>query len=102
MRGGEVHVGDDLMGGAVTAASFKVAEEAYSYRTINSAEADPHLSHFVVNASGPDSTGLVSSLANSIAENGGSINRSKMVRLGGEFIMQVSSLEDDEIYEPLN
>lgn len=96
MRGGEVHVGDDLMGGAVTAASFKVAEEAYSYRTINSAEADPHLSHFVVNASGPDSTGLVSSLANSIAENGGSINRSKMVRLGGEFIMQVSSLENDE------
>ncbi|GMI49417.1 hypothetical protein ScalyP_jg11595 [Parmales sp. scaly parma] len=101
MRGGEVHVGDDLMGGAVTAASFKVAEEAYSYRTINSAEADPHLSHFVVNASGPDSTGLVSSLANSIAENGGSINRSKMVRLGGEFIMQLHVASEPEKAESM-
>jgi len=90
MRGGDVAHGEDIVGGAVTGATLTfVTEGLGTIFTHPARELDRDLSHFVVTASGPDKIGLVAKLSRAVADDGGNVTHSKMVRLGREFIIQM-------------
>jgi len=90
MRGGDVEHADDLIGGAVTGASYQLLQENLDERFNTSpVEMDPHLEHINVSAAGKQRPGLVALMARHVARHGGNVTHSKMVRLGQEFIMQM-------------
>lgn len=115
MRGGDVMHKDDLVGGALRGASFKLVSEGIGEMFSSSVDLDPSLSHICVSAAGPDKVGWVALLAEQVSHSGGNITHSKMVRLGHDFIILmhvsvppeqvrtiVSSLNSSEDLEPLN
>jgi predicted amino acid-binding ACT domain protein len=116
MRGGDVAHGDDMVGGAVTGATLTILREGLSELfTASPAELDRHMAHVIVSASGPDRVGWVSLLARTVANQGGNVTESKMVRLGEEFIILmhvavppaqkkdlVQALRSNENLKPLN
>lgn len=87
MRGGDVVHGQDMAGGAVTGATLKMMEEGIGELWTCPVELDSHMSHVVISASGPDKVGWVAILARTVANEGGNVTHSKMVRLGQEFII---------------
>jgi predicted amino acid-binding ACT domain protein len=90
MRGGDVQNADDMVGGAVTGASYTLMRENLDERYNTSpVELDTHLEHISISASGKQRPGLVALLARHVARQGGNVTHSKMVRLGQEFIIQM-------------
>jgi len=89
MRGGDVAHSDDMAGGALTGASFKLLEEGLGEYFSSPVELDQNMTHVCVSAGGPDKVGWVSTLARAVADGGGNITHSKMVRLGKDFIVMM-------------
>jgi predicted amino acid-binding ACT domain protein len=89
MRGGDLEHAQDMVGGAVTGASLHIMEEALHYRNLQfeTLELDPARNHIIITASGRDRPGWVALLSRAVADFGGSVTESKMVRLGDEFII---------------
>mmetsp|Transcript_29414 Transcript_29414/g.43376 ORF Transcript_29414/g.43376 Transcript_29414/m.43376 type:complete len:428 (-) Transcript_29414:49-1332(-) len=97
MRGGDVTHGEDVMGGAVTGASLPLLEESVNeYFYSCPVENDRSLGHVVVTASGPDKSGWVAMIARAVADLGGNVTHSKMVRLGEQFIILMHIAVDPE------
>lgn len=90
MRGGDVAVGEDMAGGAVTGATFSLLkeglDETFNYSPV---EMDSNLAHFNVSAAGAQRPGLMALMTRHIADQGGNVTHSKMMRLGQDFIMQM-------------
>lgn len=90
MRGGDVENADDMVGGAVTGASYTLLRENLDERfNTTPVEMDAHLEHINISAAGKQRPGLVATLARHLARHGGNVTHSKMVRLGDEFIVQM-------------
>jgi len=116
MRGGDVVHGDDMVGGAVTGATLRIVEEGFEELFYSCpVDLDRSMSHIVLSATGPDKVGLVATLARAVAEQGGNVTHSKMVRLGQDFIVMMhisippeqqtkllSSLNRNKDLKPLN
>mmetsp|Transcript_37198 Transcript_37198/g.81458 ORF Transcript_37198/g.81458 Transcript_37198/m.81458 type:complete len:428 (+) Transcript_37198:190-1473(+) len=115
MRGGDVAHAEEIVGGAVTGATLEIMKEGFSEAFTCPVELDPEMAHICVSASGPDKTGWVAMVARAVAQEGGNVTHSRMVRLGHEFIilMHVSvapenlktlvrSLNNDQDLLPLN
>ena len=115
MRGGDIAHGDDMMGNAVTGATLKIFEEGLGEYFTCPVELDRDMNHIVVTASGPDKVGWVCLLSRVVANEGGNVTFSKMVRLGQEFIILmhvavkpeqqrtlVKSLNSNKDLRPLN
>jgi len=90
MRGGDVQHADDMIGGAVTGASFTLLQEGLDekYNT-GPVEMDPHQDHICISAAGKQRPGLVALLARHVARHNANVTHSRMVRLGQEFIIQM-------------
>ena len=89
MRGGDIVHGDDMIGGAVTGATLKMFEEGlWEYFTCP-VELDREMAHVVISASGPDKTGWVALFTRAVANEGGNVTFSRMVRMGQDFIILV-------------
>jgi predicted amino acid-binding ACT domain protein len=93
MRGGDIAHAEDMVGGEVTGATLHMMEEELLHSTssnylftepINLA---PDKHHMVITASGRDRPGWVALLSRAVADGGGSVTESRMVRLGDEFII---------------
>jgi glycine cleavage system regulatory protein len=90
MRGGDIEHAEDLIGGAVTGASLHIVEEGFaeaSFLFTETIQLDSQKSHVLITASGRDKPGWVARLSRHVADAGGSVTESKMVRLGDEFII---------------
>ena len=87
MRGGDVAHAEDLVGGAVTGATLEIMKEGFNETFTCPVELDPRKAHVCVSASGPDKTGWVALVARAVADEGGNVTHSRMVRLGHEFII---------------
>jgi len=97
MRGGAVVDPEDVAGGQISGATYKIAISGIRELFACPVELDPTKNHLCISANGPDKVGWVSLLANAVADNGGNVTHSKMVRLGDEFtiMMHVSVNPDD-------
>jgi len=84
MRGGSK---EDVIGGNVTGATFKIIEEGLEELFSCPVELDSSLSHICVSACGRDKLGWVAKLTKVVSENDANVTHSKMVRLGQEFII---------------
>jgi len=89
MRGGDVVHGEDMAGGSVTNATYHIFMEGLDAFNTTPVEMDRNLDHMSISAAGKDRPGMVAQLANHVAQNGGNVTHSKMVRLGEEFIIQM-------------
>jgi len=87
MRGGDVTHGEDMAGGAVTGATLHLMEEGYGALFNSPVELESDMSHVMISASGRDKVGWVALLSRAVADAGGNITHSKMVRLGTDFIV---------------
>jgi predicted amino acid-binding ACT domain protein len=89
MRGGDVVHGEDLVGGAVTGASYHLLQEGLDTFNTCPVELDKHMVHAHISATGKNRPGLVALLAKHVADQGGNLTHSKMIRLGEEFVIQM-------------
>jgi predicted amino acid-binding ACT domain protein len=97
MRGGDVAHGEDMAGGAVTGATLTYMTEGLGTLFTQPLELDRDMSHIMITASGHDKPGWVATLSRAVANEGGNVTHSKMVRLGQEFIIQMHvSVKPDE------
>jgi predicted amino acid-binding ACT domain protein len=87
MRGGDVAHGEDMAGGAVTGATLTMLEEGLGALFASPVELERDMNHIMVTASGRDKLGWVAQVSRAVADAGGNITHSKMVRLGNEFII---------------
>ena len=99
MRGGDIAHVEDMAGGAVTGINFQLLKEELEERWTCPVEMDPDLSHFCLSASGPDKVGWVAAVARAVAEGGGNVTHSKMMRMGHEFtiLMHVSVQPEERL-----
>jgi predicted amino acid-binding ACT domain protein len=88
MRGGDIVHGEEMAGGAVTGATLTMLEEGLDNILFTSpVELDRNMRHVMISASGLDKPGWVALLSRAVADAGGSVTHSRMVRLGSEFII---------------
>jgi predicted amino acid-binding ACT domain protein len=89
MRGGDLAHSEDMAGGAVTRATLNILEETIhgSRLFTQPIELQADKAHVVITAAGQDKTGWVAQLSRAVANAGGNISHSKMVRLGTDFIV---------------
>ena len=87
MRGGDVGMGAEVAGGAVTGATLHMIEEGLGTLFTRPAQLEVNKSHLIITAGGPDKPGWVAEVSRAIANAGGSITHSRMVRLGADFII---------------
>ena len=115
MRGGDVVHGEDMAGGAVTGSTYMLLKEGLDKYNTTPVELDENMQHVSISAAGKQRPGLVALLTRHIADQGGNVTHSKMVRLGGEFIIQMhvaippentksffKSLKDKQLRKELN
>jgi predicted amino acid-binding ACT domain protein len=90
MRGGDLAHKDDMLGGAVTGATLVIMKEGLeSILTSPAGDLERDRTHVVITASGRDKSGWVAALSRAVANEGGNVTHSKMVRLGHDFIIQM-------------
>ena len=87
MRGGDVGMGAEVAGGAVTGATLHMIEEGLGTLFTRPAQLEVNKSHLIITAGGLDKPGWVAEVSRAIANAGGSITHSRMVRLGADFII---------------
>jgi len=87
MRGGDISHGEEMAGGAVTGATFHMIEEGFDVLFTQPVELQADRAHYIITAGGADKPGLVAAISRAVAQSGGNITHSKMVRLGNDFII---------------
>jgi len=98
MRGGAITDPEDVAGGQVSGATYRLAITGVRELFACPVELDRNKSHFCLSANGPDKVGWVSKLSNTVAKNNGNVTHSKMVRLGDSLtIMMHVSVEPREM-----
>jgi len=97
MRGGAVSEGDELTGGETTGKAFHLFKDSLNDFMACPVDLDPSKAHMCISASGPDKAGWVPIVARTIADYGGNVTHSRMVRLGKDFtiLMHVSVYPQD-------
>lgn len=78
-----------MAGGAVTGASYLLLQEGLDAFNTTPVELDDAMYHVNISAVAKQRPGLVALLSRHVAEEGGNVTHSKMVRLGEEFIIQM-------------
>lgn len=89
MRGGDLSHGEEMAGGAVTGATLHMMEEGFDVLFTQPVELQADRAHYCITAAGTDKPGWVAILSRAVAEAGGNITHSKMVRLGNDFIISM-------------
>jgi len=116
MRGGDVIHSEEMAGGGlISGANFTLVREGLGELFSSPVDDDHSMSHLCLSAAGPDRVGWVAKVAGKVADSGGNITHSKMVRLGKDFtiLMHVSispekkkllvaALKADRELKPLN
>mmetsp|Transcript_23791 Transcript_23791/g.35996 ORF Transcript_23791/g.35996 Transcript_23791/m.35996 type:complete len:425 (+) Transcript_23791:288-1562(+) len=115
MRGGDVVHENEIAGGAITGATMSLLKEGFTEFFQSPVDLDKNMAHFSISASGLDRPGWVALLSRAVAEDGGNVTHSKMVRLGQDFIILmhvavppeklrnlVKSLAQNKELKPLN
>ena len=98
MRGGDVTHGEDMAGGAVTGATLTMLEESVNVLFTSPVDLDRNKHHLMLTASGHDKQGWVAMVSRAVADAGGNITHSRMVRLGSEFIVLMHvSVKPEEV-----
>ncbi len=103
MRGSDEPVSGEateVMGPHVSGRTWSLIESSLSSLISHSdpVDLDPHLHHLTVSATGPDKIGLVHRLTRAVAEAGGNITTSKMVRLGNQFVFLLHLSYDPDVH----
>ena len=101
MRGGDIAHGEEMAGGAVTGATLHMMEEGLDVLFTSPVELDPAKQHFVITASGHDKSGWVALVSRAVADAGGSVTYSRMVRMGSEFIVLMHVAVEPEEHQKL-
>lgn len=97
MRGGDIVHGTDMAGGAVNLATLTMMEEGLGSIFTSPVELERDKHHIIITASGHDKLGWTALVTRAVADAGGNVTHSKMVRLGTEFIIQMHvSVEPEE------
>lgn len=115
MRGGDSLEDEKIVGGSTTGDSLKILNQSISDVWSSPVDLDPNLAHLSVSASGPDKVGWVALVARNIADYGGNVTHSKMLRLGNDFTILmhvavkpqnrkklIAGLYSNEELDPLN
>lgn len=107
MRGGDVGNSEELVGLQVTGATMNIFNEGLKeIFHSNPVDLDPKLCHICVSASGPDKVGWVAKVTRAVADGGGNVTHSNMLRLGHDFIIMmhvsVSPERHRELLQNLN
>jgi len=87
MRGGDLAHIEEMAGGAVTGATLTMMEEGFGFLFTSPVELDRGMQHVMITASGHDKPGWVALLSRAVADSGGNVTHSRMVRLGSDFII---------------
>jgi len=98
MRGGDsLHV-EDIEAPFPTGTTFSMIKEEIDDIFSSPVDLDKNKAHLCISGAGPDQIGYVALMARTIADAGGSVTHSKMVRLGQEFttLMHVSIEKDKQ------
>jgi len=82
LRGGAIADPQDVAGGQISGATYRLALSGVRELFACPVELDKDMSHFCLSANGPDKVGWVSKLSTLVANKGGNVTHSKMVRLG--------------------
>ncbi|KAL9179914.1 hypothetical protein ACHAXT_007884 [Thalassiosira profunda] len=84
MRGGDVAHKQDIEAPFPTGSTLTLVQEGLDEIFASPVDLDKSLAHVCISGSGPDRIGHVAKLARTVADAGGSITHSKMIRLGQE------------------
>lgn len=84
MRGGDVSHKQDIEAPFPTGSTLTLVKEGLDEIFASPVDLDRSLAHICISGSGPDRIGHVAKLARTVADAGGSITHSKMIRLGQE------------------
>lgn len=97
MRGGAVAEGEELAGGETTGKSYELLKESLNDFMACPVDLDPTKNHMCISASGPEQAGWVPLLARIVADFGGNVTHSRMVRMGRDFtiLMHISVYPED-------
>ncbi|KAL7528885.1 hypothetical protein ACHAXR_003558 [Thalassiosira sp. AJA248-18] len=97
MRGGDVSHGVDIEAPFPTGSTLTLVEEGLDEIFASPVDLDPTLAHICISGAGPDRIGHVAKMARTIADAGGNVTHSKMIRLGHEFTtMMHVAIEPDK------
>lgn len=115
MRGGDAMHSEEIEAPFPVGSTFTMIKESIDDIFASPVDLDKNLSHICISGSGPDVIGIVATMARVIADNGGSVTHSKMIRLGQDFntMMHVSiapekqrqlikSLQSNKELKPMN
>jgi len=86
MRGGDVSHKDDIEAPFPTGSTLTLVQEGLDDIFASPVDMDPSLAHICISGSGPDRIGHVAKMARTVADAGGNVTHSKMIRLGHEFV----------------
>jgi predicted amino acid-binding ACT domain protein len=92
MRGGDVVHKEDMEAPFPTGNTLTLIKESLDDIFASPVDLEKHMSHVCVSGAGPDRIGLTAKLARAVADAGGNVTHSKMIRLGQDFttLMHVS------------
>lgn len=96
MRGGDVSHSTDLEAPFPTGSTVALVREELNEMFASPVDLDRSLAHVCVSGSGPDRVGHVATMARTVADAGGSVTHSKMIRLGQEFTTLMHVAVDPE------
>ncbi|KAL7528502.1 hypothetical protein ACHAWF_002588 [Thalassiosira exigua] len=85
MRGGDVTHKQDIEAPFPTGSTLTLVKEGLDEIFASPVDLDRSLAHVCISGSGPDRVGHVAKMARTVADAGGSVTHSKMIRLGQEF-----------------
>jgi glycine cleavage system regulatory protein len=86
MRGGDVAHVKDIEAPFPTSSTLTMVIEGLDEIFASPVDLDTNLAHVCISGAGPDRIGTVAIMTRTIADAGGNVTMSKMVRLGSEFI----------------
>lgn len=86
MRGGDAAHAVDIEAPFPTGSTMTFVREGIDEAFASPVDLDRSLAHVCVSGSGPDRIGHVAAMARTVADAGGSVTHSKMIRLGHEFV----------------
>jgi len=86
MRGGDVTHSEEIEAPFPTGSTLTLVKEGLDEVFASPVDLDKSLAHVCISGSGPDRIGHVAKMARTVADSGGSVTHSKMIRLGLEFV----------------
>jgi len=85
MRGGDVSHKGDIEAPFPTGSTLTLVKEGLDEMFASPVDLDRSLAHVCISGAGPDRIGHVAKMARTVADAGGNVTHSKMIRLGQEF-----------------